>query len=242
MLIHEKKPFIRGSLMILSFLFVFCILLTPILHDEHGRALTGLQFADNVFNELSKGSSNFIPTVREELKKVQGRHVNLTVKMKKAEKAPLACLAMQKAGIEASADGDKLTYKGDLAALLTAVVDDSEKLYSNNDSEISARYDGVKALDVSSAWWHALNPSIKELQKQGLLAEAKVVDQVIRRALEPGHNFFGVEPAHVKDHVLLLAGMLIFYIIYTLWYGFSIFELFEGIGLAMTKSKVKQEG
>ena len=94
---------------------------------------------------------------------------------------------------------------------------------------------------MTTAIWHVLTPSIKELQKKGMIAEAKVLDQVIRRALEPGHNFFGVEPVNVKDHVLLLACMLIFYIIYTLWYGFSIFELFEGIGLAMTKSKVKQE-
>ncbi|MBO4369370.1 MAG: hypothetical protein J5803_04650, partial [Desulfovibrio sp.] len=228
MLIHEKKPFIRGSLMILSFLVVFCILLTPILHDEHGKPLTGLQFADNVFNELSKGSSNFIPQVRDSLKGVQGKTVEVTVKMKKADKAPLACAVLQKAGIEASSDGAQVTYKGDLGKLLASAVDDSEKLYANNDADVSAKYDGTKALDVSSAWWHVLNPSIKELQKKGMISEAKVLDQVIRRAIEPGHNFFGVEPVHVKDHVILLAFMLIFYIVYTLWYGFSIFELFEG--------------
>ena len=48
-------------------------------------------------------------------------------------------------------------------------------------------------------------------------------------------------PAKVSEHVWLMSGMLLFYVLYTLWYGFSIFELFEGIGLAMTKSKVKQE-
>ena len=72
-------------------------------------------------------------------------------------------------------------------------------------------------------------------------AEAQVVDQVIRRAIEPGNNFFSVTAVKVSDHIWLMSGMLIFYVIYTLWYGFSIFELFEGIGLAMTKSKVKQE-
>jgi hypothetical protein len=37
-----------------------------------------------------------------------------------------------------------------------------------------------------------------------------------------------------------VAGFLIFYVVYTLWYGFAIFELFEGIGLTMKKS-AKQE-
>ena len=241
MIIHEKKAFVRGSLMILTFLLVFCAILSPIFHDEHGKPLTGLQFADNVFNELSKGSSNFIPTVREQVKTVQGKNIEVTVKLKKADKAPLAVAVLQKAGIEAKADGGQITYKGDLATLLTSAVDDSEQLYNNNEKAVSDKYAGAKALDVSSAWWYVLSPSIKELQKKGMIGEAKVLDQVIRRAIEPGHNFFGVEPVHVKDHILLLTCMLVFYIIYTLWYGFSIFELFEGIGLAMTKSKVKQE-
>jgi hypothetical protein len=240
MLIHEKKPFIRGSLMILSFLVVFFFILTPIFHDEEGRPLTGLQFADNVFNELSKGSSNFIPAVRGQLKSLEGKTVDVTVKLKKPEQAELACKIISMAGLEATNDNGKLTFKGDISRLLAQVVDDSEHLYNNDDKAVVDRY-GVPALDATSAIWYVLTPSIKELQKKGMIAEAKVIDQVIRRALEPGHNFFGVEPAKVKDHVLLLACMLIFYIVYTLWYGFSIFELFEGIGLAMTKSKVKQE-
>ena len=60
MLIHEKGPFIRGSLLLISFLVLFAVLLTPIMRDENGNHLTGLQYADNVFNELSKGSSYFI--------------------------------------------------------------------------------------------------------------------------------------------------------------------------------------
>ena len=241
MLIHEKKPFIRGSLMMLSFLVVFFILLTPVMHDEHGKPLTGLQFADNVFNELSKGSSYFIPTLREELKSVEGKIVDLKVKLKKAALAPLACEVLKKAGAEASVENDTVSFKGDLGMILASAVNDSDLLYQNNDKAVSERYQGAKALDVSAAWWQVLSPCIKLLQKNGKIAEAKTLDQVIRRGIETGHNFFGVEPTKVKDHILLLACMLIFYIIYTLWYGFSIFELFEGIGLAMTKSKVKQE-
>ena len=97
------------------------------------------------------------------------------------------------------------------------------------------------ALKAARAVWYALSPSIKALQKQSLVGEAKAVDQVLRRAVEPGNNYYSVEPVKVKDHIVLLAAMLIFYILYTLWYGFSIFELFEGLGLAMTKSKAKAE-
>ena len=233
MLIHEKGPLVRGSILLISFLVLFCVLLTPIMRDEKGNHLTGLQYADNVFNELSKGSSYFIPSVREHVKTVEKVNVKVTVTMKKAELAETAVQVLTKAGMTASADGAKVSYEGNLAAMLNAATTDADSLYHNDAATVSARYDGTHALKAAAAWWYVLSPSIKELQKQRLIAEAQVVDQVLRRA---------VEPVKVSDHIWLMSGMLIFYVIYTLWYGFAIFELFEGVGLAMTKSKVKQEG
>ena len=61
MLIREKAPFLRGTLMLLSFLVLLCVLFMPVFRDENGKKLTGLQYSDNVFNQLSKGSSYFIP-------------------------------------------------------------------------------------------------------------------------------------------------------------------------------------
>ncbi|MBQ9406057.1 MAG: hypothetical protein IJU37_04865 [Desulfovibrio sp.] len=242
MLIHEKAPFVRGSLLLVSFLVLFCVLLTPIMHDEKGNHLTGLQYADNVFNELSKGSSYFIPAVRKGLESVDGKVVTVTVSLKKADLAPLAVMALQKAGAtDVKNDNGKVTFTGDLGKILACVTDDADHLYHNEAEPVAKKYDGENAIKVTSAWWYTLSPTIKELQKQRKIAEAQVVDQVLRRAVEPGNNFYSVTPTKVSEHIVLLAGMLLFYVIYTLWYGFAIFEIFEGIGLAMTKSKVKQE-
>ena len=240
MLIHEKGPFIRGSLLLISFLVLFAVLLTPIMRDENGNHMTGLQYADNVFNELSKGSSYFIPGVRESVKSVDGKMVQMTVTMKKPP-PPGRGPAAKSGATEAVADGGKVSFKGDLGLILTSATDDADALYHNNADAVSQKYGGEPALKVAAAWWYLLSPSIKELQKQRLFGEAQVVDHVLRRAMEPGNNFYSVVPAKVSEHVWLMSGMLIFYVLYTLWYGFSIFELFEGIGLAMTKSKVKQE-
>jgi hypothetical protein len=35
--------------------------------------------------------------------------------------------------------------------------------------------------------------------------------------------------------------LLVFYVAYTMWWGFAIFYIFEGIGLSMKKAKVKKE-
>ncbi len=89
MLVHAKAPFIRGCLLLLSFLLLFVIMLMPLMKDELGNHMTGLQYADNVFNELSKGSSYFIPGVRNIVKTVEGKTVELSVKLKKADLAEL---------------------------------------------------------------------------------------------------------------------------------------------------------
>ena len=52
------------------------------------------------------------------------------------------------------------------------------------------------------------------------------------RSIEPGYNFFGIFPRKaVRDNIALLTFMLVFYVVYTLWYGYGVFELFEGFGL-----------
>ncbi|CAK7017243.1 MAG: hypothetical protein DESF_00702 [Desulfovibrio sp.] len=242
MLVHAKAPFIRGCLLLISFLVLFAILLMPIMKDELGNHVTGLQYADNVFNELSKGSSYFIPGVRENLKSVDGKDIQVTVKLKKADLAPLAALVLEKSGAtNVSAQDGKVSFSGNLGLILTSATDDSDNLYNNDAEAVTQKYDGEPALKVASAWWYVLSPTIKELQKQHKIAESQVVDHVLRRAIEPGNNFYSVPAAKVSEHLVLMSAMLIFYVLYTLWYGFAIFELFEGLGLAMTKSKVKQE-
>ena len=53
MLIRSRKHFVAGIVMVGSFFAVCIYLLFPMLHDNYGNRLTGLQFADSVFNWLS---------------------------------------------------------------------------------------------------------------------------------------------------------------------------------------------
>lgn len=242
MLIVNKKAFSRGMILLISFLALFSVIISPVFKDDKGKSITGLEYADAMFNSLSKGSSYFIPAVRERLKSVEGKQVDVAITVKNAERGKLMLLVLDKAGVTATLDSDKLTYKGDLAAMLQAAVADADLMYANNGAAVSQRYDDARPLGIMGAWWHVLSPSIKALQKQGKVAEASVVDAVVRRAVEPGNNFYTVPPTRVADHLFLMAGLLIFYVLYTLWYGFAIFEIFDGIGLTMSKSKVKREG
>jgi len=240
MLITNKALFNKGLLLFVSFLCVFASIFMPIWGGGHN----GLDAADNMFNRLSKGSSYFIPGVREQVVKLEGKQITVTAKIKDANIAPRAVENLTKAGATAELKAGAVTYSGDLGKILGAALVDADDMFKNNGKAVQERY-GVTDKDaekaITRAWWAVLDPSIKELQKQKLIQEAKVVGQVNKRGLEPGYNFYGIAGEKVLDNVLALVGLLVFYVLYTMWYGYAIFDMFGGIGMGMSKSKVKKE-
>lgn len=242
MLIVNKKMFIRGFILFVTFLVVFASLFMPI----WGNGENGLNEADDLFNRLSKGSSYFIPGVQKDLPKVDGKMITVTAKIKEGDLKyiPRAVENLKKAGIEASATENTITYSGDLGKILAVALQDADDMFNDKGQAVKDRY-GVTEPEaekfITKAWWIVLDASIKPLQKQKMIAEAKIVANVNKRGLEPGYNFYGIPSKKVSDSVLPLAGLLIFYVVYTMWYGYAIFDMFAGIGLSMSKSKVKKE-
>ena len=173
---------------------------------------------------------------------MNGKVVTVTVPVKHPKMVEYATKVLEDAKMTVSTDQKTLTYTGDMGPLMEIVTFISDRMYHNDHKAVEEKYGVENALWITNGCWDVLQPSIKALQKQGMIAEAAIVDTVVRRAVEPAHNFYSVEPTSVKEHLFLMAGLLIFYLLYTLWYGFGIFEFFEGIGLTMSKSKVKQEG
>jgi capsid portal protein len=91
------------------------------------------------------------------------------------------------------------------------------------------------------SWWTAMSRIEKNLKKEKLIEEAKVVSEVNKKAVEPAYNFYKIEGEKVADHAGMLSGLLVFYVAYTMWWGYSIFYLFDGLGLSMKKAKVRKE-
>jgi hypothetical protein len=238
MIVVNKKSFVKGFLLMVSFAAIFFVILMPIFPGEKGK-LTGLDYADNLFNRLSKGSSWFIPEIAPRVKAMEGKEIEVTVPLKKAASADAVVKLFTAAGAVAGAEGGLVRVKADLGKLLGAVLIDCEAIYNDKPEPVSAKYgmDGYQAL---AFWWEGLQPAIKELQKIKRISEAQLVDLVIRKGIEPAYNFQKIEAGSVKKEFVIMLALLIFYVLYTLWYGFAIFDLFEGIGLTMKKGK-KQE-
>lgn len=225
-----------GVVLAISFLAVLVLIFTPVF----GNGMNGLDYADDLFNKLSKGSSYFIPKLQKSVQNFAGRPFEADVTLDKPETAALAANLFTAAGATANAEGGRLIVSGDLGAVLTAVLRDSDEMYRNDGASVSARY-GVKEKEALKAWWISLTAVDKFLKKKGRIEEAKMVSDVYKKAIETAYNYYGIPAEKVADKAVLMTALLVFYVIYTLWWGFAIFYIFDGIGLTMTKAKVRKE-
>ncbi|MDA8084154.1 MAG: hypothetical protein M0024_10905 [Nitrospiraceae bacterium] len=244
MLIKNKKMFGLGMVFALSFLTVLLAIFTPLFGGKNG-----LQFADNSFNKLSKGSSYFIPKVAKNNEKFMGRRFAVSIRVDKPEdkagetekRARNIEKVFTTAGARVEITGSAVKIEGDLGKVLASALQDSDAMYKNNGEAIKARYQTDDEKKMFRQWHNALSKVTKELQKQKMIEESKLVSDVIKKAVEPAYNFYQIEGEKVVDHAGMLSGLLVFYVAYTMWWGYAIFYLFDGIGLSMKKAKVKKE-
>jgi hypothetical protein len=231
----NTKKLLLGTFLLLSFFVVLVIIFMPIF----GNGKNGLEFSDNFFNSLAKGSSNFMDNMREVAKHVTGAAFNVEISLDTPDQAQKAEALFTKAGATVEAAGQKLKISGDLGKVLASVVNDAEITFNNQGEKIQAAYN-FSARDALRTWWFALKKVADALTKQKAFKEARAISEIQERALEPAFNFYGIAPKRVSDNAALLIFMLVFYVVYTLWYGYGIFLVFEGFGMGMVKTAKKE--
>ncbi len=90
-------------------------------------------------------------------------------------------------------------------------------------------------------WWTAFEGLGGRYTQENRPAEAGFVTSFASRVLEPSYNFAGIEQRDISQNAGIVTLLLTFYVIYTLWLGFSIMLVFEGFGIRTTKSAQKRE-
>ena len=237
MVATNKRSLAVGITLALSFIGILGLIFSPIF----GEGKNGLVFADDLFNKLSKGSSYFIPKVARQNEEFRNAQVELVLKLDKPDQMnPLAIKLLASAGATAHTASPEIKLNGNLGTILSQVLTDADDMFKNEGAKVSGRY-GNDEREVMTSWWNILKGMDKELKKQGKIKEAKVVSDVMKKAVEPAYNYYGVIPRQVSEKAGVMTGLLIFYVAYTMWWGFAIFYLFEGVGLTMKKAKVKKE-
>ncbi|MEJ5227704.1 hypothetical protein [Thermodesulfovibrio sp.] len=244
----DKKHLTWGIILLISFVGVLVLIFLPI----YGQGQNGLEYSDDLFNKLAKGSAYQIPKLKKDVEKYKGKSLDVVVDAKKAGDKPGDAEARAQRiakvftinGATAEVEGSKVHIKGDFGAIMAAALEDSDQMYNNNGDFIKKKYDvsdDEKMKQMFRQWHNALSLVNKKLTLDKKAEDANFVKNVITKAIEPAYNFYGIPAVKITEKAGVATGLLVFYVIYTIWYGFGVLYLFEGLGLSTKKAKVKKE-
>jgi len=226
-MIANMKKFILGLVMMATVIVVLIIFFSPVFGGKNG-----LEYLDDLYNSISKGSAYYIPKLRQDVQAYTGSTVDMTLKFKSTEQARQTSLLFEKAGALINVSENTLKVSGDLGAILQSCLEDSDSMYLNDGQKLSARY-GYDERQVMYNWWTASKEMDNDLKKQKKFKAADMVATVEKKAIETVYNYYRIEPQKISDQYGIVVLSLIFYVVYTVWYGFAFMYLFEGWGMRL---------
>jgi hypothetical protein len=223
----KKKELYIGFGLLIGFIVILIIIFSPVFKGQNG-----LKYLDNLYNSISKGSAYYIPKVKAATDKFIGRTVSVTIDMADERQAQQTAVLFMRGGAQVNISGNQLKIEGDLGGILANSLGDADRMYVNDGQAISSKY-GYDERQVLFNWWQALTAMDKVLKKQKRFKEAETIDLVVKKAVETSYNYYRIEPEKISDRAFIIFFSLVFYVIYTLWYGFAVMCIFEGWGLKL---------
>jgi hypothetical protein len=224
-LVTDKLKFYTGLGMLALFIVMLVVIFSPIFGGKNG-----LQYLDELYNSLSKGSAYFIPELQEESLEYIGTSTDVIIEMESEEQAEQTALLYREAGAEVVTSGAELEINGDLGQILGTSLDDADAMHFNDAETIENKY-GYDAMQVLYNWWGSLEEMNAVLEDEDMFEGAKFVMSVNQKAVEPAYNYYGIEAESVSSRIGIVIFSLVFYVIYTIWYGFALMYMVEGLGL-----------
>jgi hypothetical protein len=222
----NKKELAGGIGLMAVFLIVLVMFFMPLLNGKNG-----LEYLDNLFNSISKGSAYYIPSIKETIGKSEtGKEITVKLSYDSAELATESAALFSKAGATVTEDAEKLNITGDFGNILMNCLEDSDALFHNKGDVLQEKY-GIEGRKVLFNWWTSLKAMKKSFDKQEQFANGKTVYTVMTRAVECSYNYYKIVPESMSNKLGTVIFSLVFYVVYTMWYGYAILFMFEGWGL-----------
>jgi hypothetical protein len=227
MSVIKAKQLGIGVFLMVTFIAVMVAIFLPLFDGSNA-----LNYLDNLYNSISKGSAYYIPKVEHLVEEHGSQPVTVKLGFENAAAATAAEPLLARAGAVTSIDGSELSVEGDLQAIFEACLEDAESAYHNRREDLEARY-GVGAREALHSWWLALKAMEKDLNRQKLFAAAQLTHTVQAKTVECAYNYYGIEAQAIKDRWGTVLFSLVFYVLYTIWYGYAIMYIFEGLGFEL---------
>jgi len=235
MIVRNKKVFFQGLALSVAFLVVLYYMFTP-----NFNGTNAFHASDNLFNSISKGSTYYIPQVLEGIKTFEGTTFEVTIFEDEPDYVPYATTLLISNGLNVTGAARGMTVSGDLGMLMIKVTEDSDAMFKNDGQALVSKYD-MDEKQAMYVWWKTMKEIKVALDQQKVFRPAVFIDKsVIKRAVEVGYNYYGIEGQNAGDRWAILLFSLVFYVVYTMWWGYGIFFMCEGLGLEMTARKKKE--
>lgn len=226
-MIARKKEFTLGLVLFIAFFVVLAIFFSPVFEGKNG-----LDYLDSLYNSISKGSAYYIPKLKDEARSYNGNKVELSFAMANPAQAQQTAQLFTASGAVANVTDATLKVSGDLGKILENCLVDTDAMYKNDGKAVADKY-GYGERQALYNWWKSFKGAEKSLNDQKRFKEAKVIANISKKGIEASYNYYKIEPQNIMDRLGLVIFSLVFYVVYTLWYGFSILFLFEGWGMQL---------
>jgi hypothetical protein len=223
----KKKELGIGIFLMVTFIAVMIFIFMPVIDGGNS-----LDYLDNLYNSISKGSANYIDKVEHLVEDHGSEVVTLNLTMDDSAAAERAEPLFARAGVTTAVENNNLMVNGDLEAIFGVCLEDAESAYHNRNQDFIDRYD-FGARESLYSWWQALKAMEKDLNRQKLFAAAQLTHMVQAKTVECAYNYYGIEAQAIKDRWGTVLFSLVFYVLYTIWYGYAIMYIFEGLGFEL---------
>jgi hypothetical protein len=225
-MIRNRRKFSAGITLLAGFAVILGVLFSPVFGGHNG-----LNFLDSLYNAISKGSAYYLPDVTEKAGAVSDTDITVSLQLAEGVMAQAEIL-FEKSGADAVPFDGRLTVSGNLGKIFGSCLTDAENMYNNDGSAVRAKY-GMEEKQALYTWHTAFKAMEKDLNRQKKFKEAKVVGIVVDKAVDLSYNYYGIEAGKISDSPGVVVLSLVFYVVYTLWFGFAILFLFEGVGMQL---------
>lgn len=223
----QRKELLAGVFLFTSFIAVLVVIFLPLLNGKNM-----MQYMDDLYNSISKGSVYYIPALQEEAQHLESRITKVSLQLGDEQQAKDIADLFSKSGADVELSGSRLVVSGKLGDIMSNSLEDADFLFHNQADKIESKY-GYNGKKVLFNWWIGLKKLDKELTRLQLFKDAKFVSAVLNRAVECSYNYYLIEPQKISEKAILVVLSLVFYVVYTVWFGFAIMYILMGLGFKL---------
>jgi len=227
-MIANPRKFFGGVALMAAFAVVLVAMFLPIFEGRNA-----LDYMDSLFNSVSKGSAYYVADLKAEAEDRRGSAVAVSLAVASETQVGQVAELLRAGGAAVQVAEGELRVSGDLGGILGRALQDADEMFANAGAGVRDRY-GYEERRVLFNWWTALQAMEEDLKRQSRFAEAAFVAKVKEKAVECAYNYYGIEPWKVSDQIGLVLFALVFYVVYTVWYGYAIIFLLEGWGFTLS--------